>query len=418
MLIPRENLPFDLDLIKVPAYLVGGAVRDALLGRKREYLDLDFVLPRKAVRTARKLADLYSGGFVLLDKKRRIARVVLPEGTLDFAKQDGETLEIDLSHRDFTINAIAYDFQSQEIFDPLGGQKDLAEGIMRMISRDNFKSDPLRMLRAYRQAGQLNFSIEAETRSAIGDLAPMISTVSAERIQTELNHLLSNPGGSNWLKDAWEDGLFSPWLPKVTEENLAKLTQVELLPELLSQTWPDLYAQLQEKVGTVSLSRFNLAKLATLVSLDPEIAGEELLNLKYSRAEMRTVINSVKFLPLLLSLATAPLSIRQQYVFFRDVLKAFPTLIALTLATAAVREDFEAQTWVELLKPIVNRYLDPEDQVAHPTPLIRGKDLIEALSLHPSRRMGKVLTEIQLARIEGKISTREEAIEFAANWEK
>ena len=79
------DIPFSLDLLPPSAYLVGGAVRDALLNRKGAYLDLDFVLPQQAVETARKIALQHQGGFVILDEQRQIARVVFPEGTVDFA---------------------------------------------------------------------------------------------------------------------------------------------------------------------------------------------------------------------------------------------------------------------------------------------------------------------------------------------
>jgi len=83
----RQQLPFDLIWLPSQAYLVGGAVRDAILGRRREYLDWDFVIPEKAVETARAIAEHYQAGFVVLDKARQIARVVFPQGTVDFALQ-------------------------------------------------------------------------------------------------------------------------------------------------------------------------------------------------------------------------------------------------------------------------------------------------------------------------------------------
>src|SRR3712207_1111663 len=90
-----ENWPFSLALLPQPAYMVGGAVRDAILGRTREYLDLDFVIPSDAVKVARAIAHHYNAGFVLLDAERQIARVVFPHATADFAQQEGGSLEVD-----------------------------------------------------------------------------------------------------------------------------------------------------------------------------------------------------------------------------------------------------------------------------------------------------------------------------------
>jgi tRNA nucleotidyltransferase (CCA-adding enzyme) len=147
------DYPFSLELLPKTAYMVGGAVRDAMLGRTREYLDLDFVLPCDAVKVARKIANHYKAGFVLLDPQRQIARVVFPQATVDFAQQSGESVETDLHRRDFTVNAIAYNPHTQEIIDPLQGRADLERRLLRMISPANLQDDPLRLMRAYRQAG-------------------------------------------------------------------------------------------------------------------------------------------------------------------------------------------------------------------------------------------------------------------------
>ena len=117
-------LPFEVDWLPQGTCLVGGAVRDALLNRQRDYLDLDLVLPSFAVETARKIANAYQAGFVVLDDRRQIARVVFEQGTVDFALQEGDTLEADLRRRDFTVNAIAYDLQQARLFDPVGGMAD------------------------------------------------------------------------------------------------------------------------------------------------------------------------------------------------------------------------------------------------------------------------------------------------------
>ncbi|NJN75531.1 MAG: hypothetical protein HC796_03980 [Synechococcaceae cyanobacterium RL_1_2] len=99
--------PFDPNLLPEKTYLVGGAVRDALMGKARDYLDLDLVLAQGSVMTAKAIAKQCQAGFVVLDEQRQIARIVFPQGTVDFAQQEGESLAADLHRRDFTINAIA-----------------------------------------------------------------------------------------------------------------------------------------------------------------------------------------------------------------------------------------------------------------------------------------------------------------------
>jgi tRNA nucleotidyltransferase (CCA-adding enzyme) len=168
VLLP-ESWPFSVDWLPPSAYLVGGAVRDALLKRQSDYLDLDFIIPTQAIALAQKIAKHYHAGFVILDAQRQIARIVFPHGTVDLAQQEGDSIQADLARRDFTINAIAYNPFNQSFVDPLGGLVDLAAQQLKMIAMTNLEEDPLRLLRAYRQSAQLNFTIEANTQQALRD---------------------------------------------------------------------------------------------------------------------------------------------------------------------------------------------------------------------------------------------------------
>ncbi len=400
-----QSWPFSQEWLPPEACLVGGAVRDALLGRRAEYLDLDFVLPADAVQTARKLAKHYKAGFVVLDAERQIARVVFDQATVDLAQQEGDSLETDLRRRDFTINAIAYNSHTNELIDPLQGYADLQQGIIRMVSPANLQDDPLRLLRAYRQAAQLGFRIESTTQSTIRQLAPLLTQIAAERVQVELGYLLKSPQGTPWLTAAWEDNLLQAWFPDATDRGLAQVAASDRAGILLEETWSALGEELRALVGGKSASLLSLAKLACLLPSVPEAAEEQLVRLKYSRAEIRTAITAVKHLPQLLSHATAPMSLREQYFFFQNVGSVFPALAVLAVAS---------EVPVEAIAPLSDRYLNPDDQVAHPTPLVTGNDLMKALHLPASPQVGKLLTELQVARIEGKISSREDALEFAA----
>lgn len=198
-----ETWPFDLDELPTDACLVGGAVRDALLDRRSVHLDLDFIVPNRAIEIARAVSVCHAAGFVVLDAAREIARVVFPSATVDFALREGCSLEADLQRRDFTVNAIAYDPRTARFIDPLDGRADLERKHLRMISAENLQDDPLRLLRAYRQAAQLGFEIDGETRAAIRELAPELSRVAAERVYAELGYLLAGSEaseGTRWLQ--------------------------------------------------------------------------------------------------------------------------------------------------------------------------------------------------------------------------
>ncbi|MBF2008378.1 MAG: CCA tRNA nucleotidyltransferase [Chlorogloeopsis fritschii C42_A2020_084] len=398
-----ETWPFSLELLPQPAYMVGGAVRDAILNRTREYLDLDFVLPFNAVGVARQIARHYKAGFVLLDPERQIARVVFPGATADFALQEGNSLEADLHRRDFTVNAIAYNPHTQEIIDPLEGCADIEKRILRMISPVNLKDDPLRLLRAYRQASQLNFRIEESTQAAIRALTPYLVKVAPERVRVELGYMLASSHGTPWLIDAGKDNLLTHFFKYATLESFRQLRAVDSASDRLTQIWPQLGEELQKCIrDTVKTTWLGIAKLACLVSQNPEVAEIELHELTYSRAEIKAVITALK---LFMQLNASSMSLREQYFLFQEAGFVFPTTAVLAVANG---------TSIEAIAPLINRYLNPNDLVAHPAPLVSGKDLIAALQIPASPLVGKLLTEIAIAQIEGKVSTAAEAIEFAS----
>ncbi|MDF5713646.1 MAG: CCA tRNA nucleotidyltransferase [Rhizonema sp. NSF051] len=391
-----ESWPFSLEFLPQPAYMVGGAVRDAILERTREYVDLDFVLPSNAVKVARQIATHYKAGFVLLDPQRQIARVVFPHATADFAQAEGASLEIDLHRRDFTVNAIAYNPHTQEFIDPLQGRQDIQQGLLKMISPANLKDDPLRLLRAYRQAAQLGFTIEPATQDAIRSLASLITKVAAERVRVELGYMLS-PQGNLWIAHAWEDGLLKPFFKYATKESLTLLAAVDRAASQLK-----LESLLQKYVrDTVKTTWLGIAKLACLVKSEPSIAEIELQQLTYSRSEIKATITALKLSP---QLQAPQLSLREQYFLFQEAGFVFPTIVVLAVARGIL---------VEAIAPLTDRYLNPDDLVAHPTPLLSGKELIIALNVPASPLVGKILTEISVAQIEGKVSTPAQAIEFA-----
>jgi tRNA nucleotidyltransferase (CCA-adding enzyme) len=404
-----QSWPFDLALLPDSAYLVGGSVRDALLGRKADYLDLDFVLPERAIETARAIAHHYGAGFVVLDIEHQIARVVFANATVDFAQQIGNSLEADLYRRDFTINAIAYHPHSESLLDPVNGHLDLQKHTLRMIAPQNLAEDPLRLLRAYRQAAQLGFSVEGLTQSTIRALAGLLNQVAAERVRGELDCLLSFSQGTALLQLAWQDGLLETWLPDVTLEQIAALKDIDHAFAELQVSWPDYAAMLtswvkEQTVPGLHRSWLKATKLSQLVSADPDTAEAEMSRLKYSRAEQQAVLAILKGWLYLQSTQVEALSRRQQYMLFKASGASFLGIALLGLAQGLPRD---------VVGGLVQRYLDPEDPVAHPRPLLSGRDLMQHLNLRPGPQIGELLEAIQIVQAEGKISTTAEALDWA-----
>jgi hypothetical protein len=168
------------------AWVVGGAVRDELLGREVRDLDIAYHEPRAAaVAYARR-----SGGSPFpLSERHGAWRVALDDGrTVDFTPLQG-SIEDDLATRDFTVNAIAVPLAGGEAVDPFGGWGDLQAKALRHVSETVFDDDPLRLLRAVRFVDQFGFELDERTEALIRDKAGLVGQPSGERIVAELEQL-------------------------------------------------------------------------------------------------------------------------------------------------------------------------------------------------------------------------------------
>jgi poly(A) polymerase len=208
----REVLP-DQEI-----YLVGGAVRDILLNRISR--DLDFALPSNGISLARRVANALKADLMVLDSERDTGRVIVTEsdGTrtfLDFATYRGNNLEEDLRARDFTINAIAFDLHAQTLIDPLNGASDLRSKIIRAGSSTALSDDPVRILRAVRQAAAFGFKIELETRKAMKQAASLLPRASPERQRDELFKMLEGPKPDASMRALEILGTFPYLLPEL-----------------------------------------------------------------------------------------------------------------------------------------------------------------------------------------------------------
>ncbi len=242
----RDSLPTGL-----PVYLVGGAIRDSLLGRPTH--DLDFVVPSGGVQLAKKIANALAAAFFPLDLENDTARVLLtkPDGTrevLDFAGLRGPSLDADLKARDFTVNAIALDAHTGEILDPLSGATDLRTKTIRACAPTAFIDDPLRILRAVRQAASLAFSIESQTRRWMKAAIPGLEDISPERQRDELFKILSGPNPDASMRALERLGVFPILLPE-----LVALKGVEQSPPHAYEVWTHTLAVLRHLEGMLQV---------------------------------------------------------------------------------------------------------------------------------------------------------------------
>jgi hypothetical protein len=174
----------------VEAFVVGGAVRDELLGR--QVIDVDVATPDPEV-AARIYAGLSKGALFPLSERHGAWRVALKHGsTVDFTPLLG-SIDDDLRTRDFTINAIAQPVAGGHYIDPLGGRPDLEARRLRAVSDSIFEDDPLRLLRAVRLEDELGFGLDPETEELVRGHARLVGEPAGERILGELERL--SPGG-------------------------------------------------------------------------------------------------------------------------------------------------------------------------------------------------------------------------------
>lgn len=214
-----EALEDETELI----YVVGGAVRDAIL--RRPLKDLDIVTPRNGMKLARKIANRFNGAYYPLDEERDAGRAILDleSGRLiiDVTGFRADDLNGDLTNRDFTVNAIAVDLKSdlKDLIDPLGGAGDLLAKRLRRCSPDSIPQDPIRVLRGIRQSVQLGLRIEPETLRDMKAAASRLSETSPERVRDELVKLLALSKATSALRVADALGVLKVVVPELDAQH-------------------------------------------------------------------------------------------------------------------------------------------------------------------------------------------------------
>jgi tRNA nucleotidyltransferase/poly(A) polymerase len=175
-----------LALLPAGAYVVGGAIRDILIGRQPADVDVACDDPRAcAVLVGRRIIRLGTGDHL------SAWRVVDAEHVYDFAELLDHDIDVDLARRDFTVNAMAVALGSAALLDPYDGQGDIARRVVRMVAPSNFDDDPLRGLKGLRMAVTLDFEIDEATVAAIASRAAAIATVASERVTYEMGVIFS-----------------------------------------------------------------------------------------------------------------------------------------------------------------------------------------------------------------------------------
>jgi poly(A) polymerase len=213
---------------QIEAYLVGGFVRDTLMGRQTA--DIDIAIEGDALKIASQMADALGGKYVLLDEVYRIARVVFytksetesPRQWYVDLSTIGEDIRQDLGRRDFKVNAMALnlrsfvnDPESVNLIDPFGGQDDLNRKLIQHVDENVFAVDPIRLLRAVRLAAELKFDISPDTELLMKKSSSLITQVAGERIREEFLRILANARAGCFVRYLDNLGLLTTIIPEL-----------------------------------------------------------------------------------------------------------------------------------------------------------------------------------------------------------
>lgn len=306
------------------AYAVGGCVRDSILGRSPE--DWDITTSAKPEEVKRLFSTTIDTGL----QHGTVTVVIEKEGfevttfRLDGDYTDGRhpdrvaftsSLTEDLRRRDFTINAMAYS-EKRGLIDEFDGERDLEDGVIRAVGDacERFSEDALRMLRAIRFAGQLNFKIADETFDAIKELSPNIAKVSVERIAKELEKLLLS-GNPEYIALVYETGIFSVIAPEVAMlfENGEISASIKALSRASFPEKKELY-QIRLAIFLEGLGADKAANLLKRLKLDNDtintvkkLLGLSLREVENNETDMRRTVKEAghKMMPLLLEMRRA-----------------------------------------------------------------------------------------------------------------
>ena len=373
------NWDFILSFLPAGSFLVGGYIRDTILGRMSLGVDVDIVVPSNAIDIGQRISDKFKGKFIVLDKEREVVRIILNHISIDIAKQISPTIEGDLKSRDFSINAIAFLFDKNCLLDPLNGIKDIELSLLRTYSTKNLLDDPLRILRCFRFVSELNFNIDNNLINLIKKYRGKINLVAKERINYEIQRIVK---GVNALESillvkkfnifGFENSYKDSFFIDIEEINYEQLTQSErdkFLP----------FFFIVQILDEVSLEKFKFSKA--------EILKAKLLRKWHLILGKRNIFQ---------------LNELERFDLHQELESILPSFIFYLPQN--LRSDW------------LNRWRDKDDKLFHPTNLVNGYLIKKHLKIEDGPLMGKLLTYLSKELAYDRLQNFDEAIYKAKRW--
>ena len=388
-----------LKLAGYEAYLAGGCVRDLLMGREPNDFDIATNATPDQIEGLfpKSIAVGKAFGVIILpylDFQLEVATFREDLEYRDGRRPEGvkfSTPQADAQRRDFTINALFYDLDRDLVIDYVGGEADIVKRVIQTVGEPDlrFNEDKLRILRAVRFAGQLDFEIEAQTLKAIHERATEVAAVSRERIRDEVQKLLKSPARGRGLKLLISTGLFAILFPEI------KMTEF----------WLPLFEE-QSRLGKldpeVSLTLFLLPYLQNDVG-----AKEKRETLQRLLKLDNRLLESILFTARNLEKILAPNSYRRGEVAL--LLAKSKTLAAVAQIFAKVSGQAFDQAALEKIKREV---LGPNGEA--PVAFVSGADVLQ-LGVKPGPKVGEIVSEAYLLQLESKFASKEAALAWCRN---
>ncbi|GBD19799.1 CCA-adding enzyme [bacterium HR28] len=426
-------------------YLVGGVVRDLLLGRP--VTDLDYTTSAHPEETKRLGLEAGADSIYTVGEAFGTIGLVFAGVTVEIttyrtewyptpdrrpAVRFGTSLREDLARRDFTVNAMAVHAVTGELIDPFGGLRDLERRILRAVGdpRERFREDPLRMLRAARFAAQLGFDVELETRAAICELAAELQRVSVERIALELNRLLLSPEPDRGLELLRQTGLLPYVLPELVPlaEDIADrrhkdiwrhtLQVVRQSPPRLAVRWAALLHDAAKPMTRTIDERGEVHFFGHEIE-GAHLARKALRRLRQEKALIERVARLVELhlRPAAYDETWTDSAVRRLMVEAGDLLDDLLDLVAADVTSARAARRREAAARIARLRAHIRR-LEEEAALAQIKSPLDGHELMAIFGLPPGRWIAEVKNYLRELVIEGQLAPgdKETARMLAERW--
>lgn len=438
-------------------YLVGGSVRDYLMGIESHDRDI-IVMDEDAKNFSLKLQKLFDATFVPLDEENKIYRLVMSDkiNYIDITNPVGGTIEKDLMRRDLTINAIAVNINSGEVVDISGGVTDIKNKCIHCVNEQNFVDDPLRLLRVYRFQSLYNFSIAPETLSAICKYVELIKKPAFERINYEVLRLFSGRYAHVALENMNKTWLLEEIFPFVKElkqvppnshHHLDLLHHSIETVKQIQEIYDNAQDEVKEHLDRVDFGGFSrlahlkfagfihdIGKFSTWTieeggrhrfighdDVGSKLAGTMLKKMHFSNKQVDYLTKMIKFHIYPSQLMSSPQiteKIMMRFVRKLDANSIDNIILAMADRLSARGPEITDEVVehnINLLTTLMKFYLDVRETLK-PLPIfLTGNDVMEILNIKPSPKLGKIMNSLHEAQLNGDVQTREQAVEFVQN---